>query len=208
MTPAAPDRCSPWLWWIQLPVMYWSKMRLRHWNRHSDSLAIVHFLPQQCVAPHIVKQTLTKAVARPWTEVNKRTLICAIPPSPSVWRLTVCEHNNILSGQTRKILNPFTRGDLTTSCSLLWQVNESKAWSSAEASSGPVSLNLGGTRPPLTRTISPLPKRLRSVTVVWRKQGPATLYALTWPANPPRLNKLNLHLWDGANQRAKTDLCK
>lgn len=119
MTPAAPDRCSPWLWWIQLPVMYWSKMRLRHWNRHSDSLAIVHFLPQQCVAPHIVKQTLTKAVARPWTEVNKRTLICAIPPLPSVWRLTVCEHNNILSGQTRKILNPFTRGDLTTSCSLL-----------------------------------------------------------------------------------------
>lgn len=143
MTPAAPDRCSPWLLWLQLPVMYRSKMRLRRWNRHSRSLAILHFLPKQCVAPHIVKQTPTKAVAGPWTEVNKRSLICAISPSPSTWRLSVCEHNNILSGQTRKILNPFTRGDLTASCTLLWQVNESKAWSSAEASSGPVSLNLG-----------------------------------------------------------------
>lgn len=42
---------------------------------------------------------------------------------------------------------------------------------------------------------------------VWGKQGPATLYALTWLANPPWLNKLNLHLWNGANQRAKNDLC-
>lgn len=148
MTPAAPDQCSPWLRWLQLPVWYWSKMRLRRWNCHSDSLDILHFLSQQCVAPCFVKQTPTKAVARPWTEVNKRSLICAIPPSPSTWRLAVCEHNNILSGQTWKNLNPFTRGDLTTSCSPLWQVNESKAWSSAEASSGPVSLNLGGGTPP------------------------------------------------------------
>lgn len=142
-TPAAPGRCSPWLRWLQLPVMYWSQMRLWCWNRHRDSLAMLHFLPQQFVAPHIVKQTPTKAVVRPWREVNKRSLICTIPPSPSAWWLAVCEHNNILSGQTRKILNPFTRGDLTTS----WQVNESKAWSSAEASSDPQSRNLGGTPP-------------------------------------------------------------
>lgn len=116
----------------------------------ADSLAVLHTSPlQQCVAPHIVKQIPTKVVARPWTEVNKPSLICALPPLPSSRRLAVCEHNNILSGQTWQILNPFTRGDfLTTSCSPLSQVNESEAWSSAEASSCPVSLNLGAAPPP------------------------------------------------------------
>lgn len=142
MAPAAPDQCSPWLPWLQLAAMYWSKMR------PILSPSCIPRPPQQCVAPHIVKQIPTKVVARPWTEVNKRSLICALPPLPSSRWLAVCEHNNILSGQTRQILNPFSRGDfLTTSRSPLSQVNESEAWSSAEASSGPVSLNLGAAPP-------------------------------------------------------------
>lgn len=143
MAPAAPDQCSPWLRWLQLAAMYRSKMR-----PILSPSCITSPPPQQCVAPHIVKQIPTKVVARPWTEVNKRSLICALPPLPSSRWLAVREHNNILSGQTRQILNPFSRGDfLTTSCSPLSQVNESEAWSSAEASSGPVSLNLGAAPP-------------------------------------------------------------
>lgn len=83
------------------------------------SLFCISLAPTMRCTTHCKAKTPTKAAAGPWTEVNKRSLICAIPPSPSTRRLAVCEHNNILPGQTWKVPNPFTRGDLTTSCSLL-----------------------------------------------------------------------------------------
>lgn len=159
------------------------------------------------------------SLARPWTGWTNDPLSCSRVVLAIV-SACVRAHLTSSEGKHSRFLIPFSGGDfLTTS----WpppfsQVNESGGWSSAEASSGPVSLNLGVLHPPpLFLTLPPfmhLPQEAQALGGAVRRgrrgenRGPATLYALTWLANPARLNKLNLHLWNGANQRAKNDLCK
>lgn len=94
------------------------------------------------------------SLVRPWTGWLNDPLSCSRVVLAIV-SACVRAHLPSLEGKHSRSLIPFSGGDfLTTS----WpppfsQVNESGGWSSAEASSGPVSLNLGVLHPPPTLSL-------------------------------------------------------